>query len=442
MKPIEASVPMPWQLAGVDPKTPVLLALSGGADSRFLLHVLSKGAGRDGFPLLLAHVHHGIRGETADRDCTFCKSLADRYGFPIEVLHADVPALAKEHGRGLEEEARAVRYAFFARLMRERKIPLLATAHQADDLLETMLFRMARGTGGGGLCAIPAVRRTAEGWLVRPMLGLTAAEIRDACRRESLDFTEDETNLDGSYARNRIRHEVIPVLESLYPAPQKQAAQLSARLGTDEDYFQGIVDSFFASNPADAPLSCATLAELHPAIRSRVFAAWLSRAGVTADSALQSRLNDLLNGANGRRVSVSRSLSAVRRRDRISLEISAPALPPYRVPLVVGATRLPCGLTVHVRIGENDAEFPKIHNLSIGNDLKISISSAIMEQNCFWRGREPGDNIRLRGHHHRLRRLWQSVGVPDALRDRLPVLCNAHGIVWAPFIGFADGGGE
>ena len=176
MTPVEALVRMPWELADVSPQTPVLLALSGGADSRFLLHVLSKGAERDGFPILLAHVHHGIRGETADRDCEFCLSLAARYGLPIEVLRADVPTLAREHGRGLEEEARAVRYEFFGRLMRERGIHLLATAHQADDLLETMLFRMARGTGGGGLCAIPRVRKFGEGWLTRPLLELTAAE--------------------------------------------------------------------------------------------------------------------------------------------------------------------------------------------------------------------------------------------------------------------------
>ena len=149
---------MPWELAKTDPKTPVLLGLSGGADSRYLLHVLAQGAKRDGFPVYLAHVHHGIRGETADRDCAFCRELAKAYGFPIEVLYADVPAQAKEHGRGLEEEARRVRYDFFSRLMKQKGIPLLVTAHQADDLLETMLFRFARGTGGGGLCGMTAVR--------------------------------------------------------------------------------------------------------------------------------------------------------------------------------------------------------------------------------------------------------------------------------------------
>ena len=120
----------PAALAGVEPDIPVLLALSGGADSRALLDLLAEASRRDGFPLLLAHVNHGIRGEDAIRDREFCRSLAEQYGLQIAVLDADVPALAAERGQGIEETARAVRYEFFERLMRERSIPLLATLNE------------------------------------------------------------------------------------------------------------------------------------------------------------------------------------------------------------------------------------------------------------------------------------------------------------------------
>jgi len=109
----------PWQQAGVDRESPVLLGLSGGADSRVLLHLLASASLRDGFPLLLAHVNHGIRGEEAIRDREFCKALAAEYGLELVILDADVPALAKENRRSLEEEARAVRYDFFARVMED-----------------------------------------------------------------------------------------------------------------------------------------------------------------------------------------------------------------------------------------------------------------------------------------------------------------------------------
>lgn len=432
MIPVKALVRMPWELADVSPQTPVLLALSGGADSRFLLHVLSKGAERDGFPILLAHVHHGIRGETADRDCEFCLSLAARYGLPIEVLRADVPTLAREHGRGLEEEARAVRYEFFGRLMRERGIHLLATAHQADDLLETMLFRMARGTGGGGLCAIPRVRKFGEGWLTRPLLELTAAEIRAACRKLQLDYIEDETNSDRTYARNRIRGDVIPALETLFPAPQKQAVRLSERLRADEDYFCGVVDEFFSSR-SDGNLSCADLAALHPAVRSRVFARWLASVGVTADAVLLARLDNLLEGANGRRVPLSRDRFVTRCRDRLSVQTRSSEPPAYRVPLSLGEVTLPSGVTVSVSL---DGKSTNVYNLSTESTLKFAAKPAMIEDGWFWRERRAGDAVLLGGHHRRLRRLWREAGVPAELRERLPVLCNADGaVVWAPYIG-------
>ena len=432
MNRMEDRVRMPWELAGVDPKTPVLLALSGGADSRFLLHLLAKRAVCDGFPILLAHVHHGIRGDSADRDCDFCVSLAEKYGFPIEVLRADVPALAKAHGRGLEEEARAVRYEFFARLMRERNIPLLATAHQADDLLETMLFRLARGTGGGGLSSIPPVRKITDGWLVRPLLEWTADEIRAACKREKLDFMEDETNSDLSYARNRIRREVIPVLETIFPAPQKQAVRLSERLRADEDYFASVVNAFFEEH-TEKDLSCADLMELHSAVRARVFTRWLAAAGVTADAILLARMEDLLSGRNGRRVPLSRERFVCRCRDRLSVQDRRVEEASFRVPLTLGATKLPSGVTVSVSL---DGKSTNVYNLSTENLLNLAVKPAMMENGWYWRERRAGDEILLRGHHRRIRRLWQTAGVPAELRERLPVLCNAEGdIVWAPYIG-------
>ena len=398
----EPPLPMPWELAGTEKTAPVLLALSGGADSRFLLDRLAKGAARDGFPLLLAHVHHGIRGETADRDRDFCRSLAARYGLPIEIMEADVPALAKASGRGIEEEARATRYAFFARLMRERSIPLLATAHQADDLLETMLFRLARGTGAGGLAGIPPVRRIAEGWLVRPLLEWTAAEIRAACRREGLDYVEDETNADSAYARNRIRHEAVPALASIYPAPQKQAVRLAERLRIDEDYFSRETDRFLEERSPAGP-DCAALLALHPAVRSRVLAKWIAeKTGTAANAATLARAENLLAGPNGRRVSVSGTAALVKRAGRLSVVPKAPAPADFRVPLCEGKTLLPSGITVVVRVG---GETTRAYDPASETTLCFAPDPAMLDRGLFWRGRAAGDLVFVRGHHRRLRRL-------------------------------------
>ncbi len=430
-------IPMPWELAGLEPQTPVLLALSGGADSRFLLDRLAEGSKKYGFPLLLAHVNHGIRGASAGRDEAFCRALAEQYGLPIEVLTVNVPALAKSNGRGIEEEARAARYAFFEKLMRAQNIPLLATAHQADDLLETMLFRIVRGTGTAGLCAILPARRFANGFVTRPLLNLSAAEIRAACKKEGLEFVEDETNADPTYARNLIRAQVIPALEKLYAEPQKQAAKLAGRVRQDEDYFAGQVAAFWQANP-QKELSCAALAKLHPAIRARVLTDFLAKSGVTADSAMLERACGLIDGSNGRKIPLAGNLCLFKRRGNLTVEEKSAPAPAYRLPLCAGENNLPGGMTVLVGEGKRAKPLPRNAEMTAWQ-LRFSNLSAALQAGYFWRGREEGDTILRGGHHKQLRKVWREGGVPEELRNRLPVLCGTNGIVWAPFCGFADG---
>jgi tRNA(Ile)-lysidine synthase len=222
----------PRRLANLAPNAPVLLAFSGGADSVALLDMLMKEQSKDA-TILLAHVNHGIRGEEALRDRAFCEKIAHERGLEIAILDADVPALAKEKGQSIEEAARGARYAFFADLMKERNIPLLLTAHHADDHLETILFRIARGTGLSGLGGIAPIRPFATGHLVRPLLGFTKQEILQYCKENALAFVTDSTNADTTYARNKIRAEVLPVLESLYSDVSHRAVRMSAELSED-----------------------------------------------------------------------------------------------------------------------------------------------------------------------------------------------------------------
>lgn len=432
----DVAIPMPWQLAGVNPQTPVLLALSGGADSRFLLDRLAKGSRRDGFPLLLAHVHHGIRGESADRDAQFCRALAEQYDLPIELLSVNVPALAKQHGRGIEEEAREVRYRFFEKLMRGQEIPLLATAHQADDLLETMLFRIARGTGTAGLCSISPVRPFANGFLTRPLLCFTAAEIRTVCKKEKLEFVEDETNANPAYARNLIRAQVIPALEKLYPQPQKQAVKLAARLRQDEDCLNGQVEAIWQEEFQNQ-LPCALLSRLHPAIRMRVLTRFLAEHGITADSAMLERMSNLATGRNGRRFSLSRSFLVAKRKENLVIEQKTTDVCAYHIRLTAGENRLPGNITIFVGQGKKQKPTPK-NAAGTEWDLQLPNLEKALFKGYFWRTRSEGDVLLRGGHHKKLRRLWREAGVPDTLRDHLPLLCDEAGIVWAPYVGFAE----
>jgi len=289
----------PSELSGLPPQTPVLLALSGGADSRALLALLAEQAARDGFSLTLAHVNHGIRGEAAIGDREFCRRLAEHYGLEIVLLDADVPTLAAERGKGMEETAREVRYEFFERLMRERSIPLLATAHHADDNFETLLFRVCRGSGLRGLGGIAPCRRFGEGYLVRPLLGMTKREIEVLCSDRGLEYVTDATNTDTAYARNRIRAELVPILESLFDEPQRRVLELTESLREDEAYLASVAEDFYREHLTDGMLLCTSLVALPAPLRIRVLRLWLERSiGVEPERVHLQALDALLHEAN------------------------------------------------------------------------------------------------------------------------------------------------
>ena len=429
----------PWVLADLPRTTPVLLAFSGGADSCALLDLLADAAKRDGFPLIAAHVNHGIRGEDAIADREFCMTTAKKYGVELCVLNADVPALAKQSGRGLEEEARAVRYAFFEELMRARAIPLLVTAHHADDHLETLLFRICRGSGLHGLGGIAPVREIAGGRLVRPLLGATKQELLDYCRERGLAFVTDRTNADTHYARNRIRAEVTPVLESLFEGVAARTVQMSAELREDEAYLLGLATDFLASEQTPHGIPTKALAALPVPICKRVLRVWVKegcgrdaeRVHIDALMALlaEEPTNAAVTLPEGNRalceMGMLRLLPRAQTRDALPLAFCEGTWQ-----LLGGEMRLT------VQKEENGR---KVHNLSTQSCINRDVFSVIIKDSLYWRTRCEGDLLLKGGMHRKLRKLYNAAKIPVRLRDALPVLCDDTGIVWAPFAGYRDG---
>ena len=190
----------------------VIAALSGGADSVALLHFLYSIKEQYDLTLYAAHLHHGIRGDEAQRDENFCKILCEKYNIPLFCRHRDIPALARERGISEELCGRQERYAFFEELA-ETHNAKIALAHTASDNVETLLFNLSRGSSLNGACAIVQKR----GNIIRPLLSCTRAEIEAYCDAHHLSFMTDSTNLSDDYTRNKIRHHAVPVLRELNP---------------------------------------------------------------------------------------------------------------------------------------------------------------------------------------------------------------------------------
>ncbi len=206
--------------------TRVIAGVSGGADSVFLFHVLREILAKRNIPFEVMHVHHGIRDEEADRDAAFVRALCDEHGVLLHLIHEDVPARAKAAHETLEEAGRNIRYAAFSKEAARRPGTKVALAHHKNDVAETMLFHLARGTGLTGLGSIRGVRDL----YIRPLLAVTREEIEAELTQHHIAWCEDSTNAEDDAARNRIRHNVLPYLTEYINAQSVSHLAETARI--------------------------------------------------------------------------------------------------------------------------------------------------------------------------------------------------------------------
>ncbi|MBI5085614.1 MAG: tRNA lysidine(34) synthetase TilS [Acidobacteria bacterium] len=255
------------------PDARVGVADSGGADSVCLLHLLHRLAPDLGISLHVLHLDHCLRGEESCADAQFVAGTAGDLGLPCTVEQR----LVAEDGGNLEEDARHARHDFFHRMMQAHGLQRVATGHTLSDQAETVLFRILRGSGPGGLAGILPV--TAEG-LVRPLIEAGRDEVRQWLQSEGIHWREDSSNLDARFARNRIRHELLPeMLRHVHPGAAQALARLASIAGEEEDYWRPLVATELAgAGEGPVVLETGSLGFLHPALARRVVREALRRA--------------------------------------------------------------------------------------------------------------------------------------------------------------------
>jgi len=185
----------------------VIIGLSGGADSCALLSVLCALKGTFCLKLTAVHINHCLRGEEADEDEAFAKKLCEEMEVEFISERHDVDAYAKENGMGSEEAGRMIRYAVFERIKKEKDASKIAVAHNLNDRAETVIMRLARGSGIKGLIGIKPVR----GHIIRPLIDCNRSEIENYCKEKNIDYRTDSTNNENIYTRNKVRHDIMPL---------------------------------------------------------------------------------------------------------------------------------------------------------------------------------------------------------------------------------------
>ncbi|MBO7401474.1 MAG: tRNA lysidine(34) synthetase TilS [Lachnospiraceae bacterium] len=215
----------------------VVLGISGGADSVALLLIMKELEAHFGVKLHAVHVNHGLRGEDSDRDEAFTKALCERLGVPFEVYREDVAAVSDREGLSLEEAGRKVRYAAFEAAAAKIHANRIAVAHHMDDNAETVIFRIARGTGLKGLAGMHPKRELTEGiTLIRPMLSVSRGEIEAWLESRHQAYCTDLTNFEDEYSRNAIRNRVLPSLEDINSGASENICALAEAAAAADEY--------------------------------------------------------------------------------------------------------------------------------------------------------------------------------------------------------------
>lgn len=208
----------------------ILLAVSGGADSMLMLHLFTNA----GFSVAVAHCNFGLRGSESDGDEQFVSDYCDQHNLAIHVKKFETGEHARTNGISIEMAARELRYDWFNQLIERHGYDYLATAHHQDDVIETFLINLSRGSGIKGLSGI----QPKSGFIIRPMLFTNRVEILDYCARIPIAYRTDSSNQDTIYKRNLIRQEIIPILEQVNPAFRRNALKTIGNLNETGELFQ------------------------------------------------------------------------------------------------------------------------------------------------------------------------------------------------------------
>ena len=291
----------------VSEKDRVLIGLSGGADSVFLLYVLKTISEEFGFEIGACHIEHGIRGSESVHDMEFSEKLCKDLGIPFYAKQFDVPAVSRDQKISVETAARNVRYSYFEEVSKKDGFNLIATAHHKYDKVETILMNIIRGCSLRGYAGI----EYKNGSVIRPLLDISKSEILTFCQENNIEYCVDSTNEDTEYTRNRIRHILLPKLKETNPSFEESLLRQSEIFTCEDEFLNIEADKF----PVDDGIDISKFSSLHKAIARRVIYKYIgnikgSRNDISYTD-VENALSICTSGKTGSRCHISGSLEGV-----------------------------------------------------------------------------------------------------------------------------------
>lgn len=423
------------------PGDKVLVGVSGGPDSVALVHILSALADQLQVEICIAHLDHGFRGRESEEDAEFVRNLAGVLGLRAVVEARDVAGFARKHNLSAQAAAREVRYGFFAEAARLLGCNKLATGHNANDQAETVLQRFLRGSGPAGLGGIPPVR---DGWIVRPLIETSRTEIEKYCIDNNLPTRLDRSNLKTVYTRNKIRLQLIPLLEKEYNPNIVETLVRTGEIMRDEDRFlEETASEYWAQTclrqaEGEIAFDLERFLRLPPAIQGRLIRkAWgkLTGDGHNIEYVhLTGAVELIRNGRTGAARELPQGIILTKSYEQFlltgNLDGQNSGLCFFYTLNIPGSIFInETGDTLQAEVLENQSDFlsEKLCQDEIAIDLdKVSLPIAV-------RSRRPGDRFKPPGMQgsKKLKDFLIDSKVPRHSRDRIPILVTGDDqIIW------------
>jgi len=431
--------------AGVRRGASILVALSGGPDSVALLNAMVELRESLGYRVAAAHLNHSLRGDESDRDEMFCRELCRRLKVELVVERAQGLVPGKPN---LEEAARQARQEFLHRTADAARADFIALGHHADDQAETVLMRLLRGAGVTGLCAM---MEASPGGIIRPMLSLSRRDVLDYLDTIGASFVTDATNFSTHILRNRVRHDLLPVLDREYvPGASRRLAALASEMqAVDAFLYRAAAQELSAVATSSCGLDLVRFSNVDPALRGPVLRLYLARQmgglrRLTRDH-LSALVNLCLAGPVNGEVALPSGWRAVREYGQLRLlNGSRPAHPSFSIPIAFeGTTEVEtAGLAFDASLATPGAvPFPSNHESALF-DAHAVLSTGLTARNFL-----PGDRIRPLGMAgtRKVKEVFIDKRLPLRQRAGFPVVAIGSRIVWLPGLLRGDGalvGGE
>lgn len=395
----------------------IIVALSGGADSVSLLSFLNSNKEKYSIAVKAAHLNHNLRGEEAFRDENYVRELCEKLGVELFVKSVNIKEIAKENKIGTELAGRQERYKFFSRLS-EKNGAKIATAHNADDNLETVIFNLIRGAGLNGMSGIKPVRNN----IIRPLINTSREEIEKYIKDNSLEYVTDSTNLTDNYTRNKIRHKIVPVMREINPNVAENVSGETKIFNKVNSYLELKSEEIINESLGENGYISKKLKEIPDDLKPTVFYELLKQNAITPEYRHISLIGSILDSGA---VDLNGNYRAVCKQGNlrfVKTDEKAPELSDKELKCPVGFSY--------------NGYYYSIKEIKDVKETDV-IKKSVLDKKPVFRTRRPGDRFNIPGRNvtKTLKKYFNELKIPEEKRDGILLLAASNEVIWIDGIG-------